>query len=61
MVKKAVCLLRWYLRPGAVLELTDAFGDQHGRMVAVSYHFNGGIKKSVLLSQEIPPGACSAN
>ena len=43
------------------MELTDASGDQHGSMVTVSYHLNGGIKKSVLLSQEIPPGAGSAN
>ena len=61
MVKKLSASSGGTCGPGAVLELTDAFGDQHGRMVAVSYHFNGGIKKSVLLSQEIPPGACSAN
>ena len=50
-----------HLRMGAVMELADALGYQHGRMVAVSNHFNGGIKESVLVSQEIPPEACSAN
>ena len=46
-----------YLWPGAVVQLTNTFGNEHGRLVAISNHFYGGVKKGVLLSQGRPPGA----